>query len=123
LRSRSRHVACDNLLRGTTRNPWLEALLFGLLHGSGYFLADALAGEPLLTSAFVGFHAGVELGQLAFAGACVLVFALVFRAWRRAQPSEGRAPASSRRACACCARSWSGCSASTGSSSAAGSRA
>jgi hydrogenase/urease accessory protein HupE len=79
------YVACDNLLRREARDPWLEAFLFGLLHGLGFagFLSDALTDEPLILTALVGFNVGVELGQLAFVLACVLVIALVFRAHRR----------------------------------------
>jgi hydrogenase/urease accessory protein HupE len=79
------YVACDNLLRKTARNPWLEAFFFGLLHGLGFagFLSDALTGEPLILTALLGFNVGVELGQLAFVLACVLVAALLFRAHRR----------------------------------------
>ncbi|HEX6883606.1 MAG TPA: HupE/UreJ family protein [Planctomycetota bacterium] len=80
------YVACDNLLRREARNPWLEAFLFGLLHGLGFagFLADALAGEGLVVTALLGFNLGVELGQLAFVLACTLLVALLFRAHRRA---------------------------------------
>jgi hydrogenase/urease accessory protein HupE len=79
------YVACDNLLRKEARNPWIEALGFGLLHGLGFagFLADTLTDEPLKLTALVGFNLGVELGQLAFVLACVLLIALVFRAHRR----------------------------------------
>ncbi len=84
------YVACDNLLRKSARNPWLEAFLFGLLHGLGFagFLAAALAGEPLILTALLGFNVGVELGQLAFVLACVLLVVLFFRG-RRRQAAEG----------------------------------
>jgi len=80
------YVACDNLLRREPRNPWPEAFLFGLLHGLGFagFLADALAGEPLLLTALFGFNLGVELGQVALVLAVTAVVALIFRAHRRA---------------------------------------
>jgi len=79
------YVACDNLLRRSARNPWLEAFLFGLLHGLGFagFLSDALAGEPLILTALFAFNVGVELGQLACVLVCALVTTLVFRAHRR----------------------------------------
>jgi hydrogenase/urease accessory protein HupE len=89
------YVACDNLLRREPRNPWLEAFFFGLLHGLGFagFLADQLAGEPLLVTALFGFNVGVELGQLALVTACLAVFALLFRSWRRTrEESAGLAP-------------------------------
>ena len=91
------YVACDNLLRREARNPWVEAFLFGLLHGLGFasFLADALSGENLVVTALVGFNLGVELGQLAFVLACVLLGALLFRRHvreARANPAAGLAP-------------------------------
>ena len=93
------YVACDNLLRREPRNPWIEAFLFGLLHGLGFagFLRDALAGESLLLTALVGFNVGVELGQLAFVLVCVLLSTLLFR--RRLQAGEpGLVPARVRSA-------------------------
>ena len=60
------YVACDNLIRRGARNAWPEAFLFGLLHGLGFagFLGEALAGEPMVVSALLGFNLGVEGGQL-----------------------------------------------------------
>ena len=86
------YVGCDNLLRREPRNPWLEAFLFGLLHGLGFagFLAGALAGENLVVTALVGFNLGVEIGQLVFVLACTLLGALLFRAHRR-RVNEGTA--------------------------------
>lgn len=94
------YVACDNLLRKEPRNPWLEAFFFGLLHGLGFagFLADALAGEPLILTALLGFNVGVELGQLAFVLACVLLGALLFRSHRRRADAAGIVPARARNA-------------------------
>jgi len=85
------YVACDNLLRKEPRNPWLEAFLFGLLHGLGFagFLADALVGEPLLLTALFGFNLGVELGQLALVLLVTAAIALLFRAHRRAPEDPG----------------------------------
>ena len=75
------YVASDNLLRRELRTPWLEAFLFGLLHGFGFagFLGDALAGETLLVSALLGFNLGVETGQVG----AVLAMALLFQLGRR----------------------------------------
>jgi hydrogenase/urease accessory protein HupE len=81
------YVGSENLLRRDPRNPWFEAFAFGLLHGLGFagFLGDALAGEPLILTALVGFNLGVELGQLAVVLACVALFFLVFLRWHRAR--------------------------------------
>lgn len=86
------YVACDNLLRSEPRNPWLEAFLFGLLHGLGFagFLADALVGEPLLLTALFGFNVGVELGQVAMVFLATALIALLFRAHRRAPEDPER---------------------------------
>ena len=94
------YVACDNLLRREARNPWPEAFLFGLLHGLGFagFLKNALLGEPLILTALLGFNLGVELGQLAFVLACVLLVALLFRAHRRREGADGIVPARVRTA-------------------------
>ena len=85
------YVACDNLLRASARDPWLEAFGFGLLHGLGFagFLGDALRGEPLIVTALLGFNLGVELGQLALVSLSLLAIALFFRVRRalRREPS------------------------------------
>ena len=80
----------ENLLRKEARNPWFEALGFGLLHGLGFagFLADALAGEPLVLTALFAFNVGVELGQLAVVVGCALVGSLVFLRWRRSRTTD-----------------------------------
>ena len=92
------YVACDNLLRKEARNPWIEAFAFGLLHGLGFagFLKAALTGEPLFLTALLGFNVGVELGQLAFVLACVLIAAPLFRAHRRREGTEGIVPPRAR---------------------------
>lgn len=57
------------------RAPWAVAGFFGLVHGLG--LAGALRETALpshtLVPALFGFNVGVELGQLAFVGAALLV--------------------------------------------------
>ena len=75
------YVGAETLLRREARNPWLEALGFGLLHGLGFagFLRDALAGETLIVTALFGFNLGVELGQLAVVVALVAPLIL----WKR----------------------------------------
>ena len=62
------YVAGENLLRRAPRTPWIEAFVFGLLHGLGFagFLSDALVGERLVVTALCGFNLGVEAGQLLF---------------------------------------------------------
>lgn len=87
------YVGCENLLQREPRTPWLEAFGFGLLHGLGFagFLAGALAGEPLVTSALLGFNLGVELGQLAVVVPLVALLALASRG-RRGTPSVGIVP-------------------------------
>jgi len=92
------YVACENLLRRESRNPWIEAFGFGLLHGLGFagFLADALAGEPLILTALVGFNLGVELGQLVAVGALLALGAVVLARWRRPGAAPGLVPPSVR---------------------------
>jgi len=62
------YVAGENLLRRGPRTPWIEAFVFGLLHGLGFagFLSDALVGERLVVTALFGFNLGVEAGQILF---------------------------------------------------------
>lgn len=57
------------------RAPWALAALFGLLHGFGFAGALAEVGLPRerLAAALFAFNVGVELGQLAFVGACLAV--------------------------------------------------
>ena len=87
------YVASGNLLRKEPHTPWLEAFGFGLLHGLGFasFLGQALAGEPLVVSALLGFNLGVELGQLAVVGALGLLL-LPSTLRRRREARERGAP-------------------------------
>ena len=57
-----------------------------------------MAGEPLILTALLGFNVGVELGQLAFVLACVLLGALLFRSHRRRADAAGIVPARARNA-------------------------
>jgi len=59
----------------TSRYPWLIAFIFGLLHGFGFAGALAEIGLPqqAITLALIFFNIGVELGQLMFVAAVVLV--------------------------------------------------
>ncbi len=85
------YVAVENLLALEKRSLWLEALVFGLLHGLGFagFLGDALRFEDDLLVPLVGFNLGVELGQLLFVIPLALVFLLAQRA-RSAAPAPGK---------------------------------
>jgi hydrogenase/urease accessory protein HupE len=61
---------------GITRTyPWLVAFTFGLLHGLGFAGALAEIGLPYgeIPLALFSFNAGVELGQLAFIAAVLLL--------------------------------------------------
>ncbi len=59
----------------TIRNPWVVAFAFGLLHGLGFASALTSAGLPPsdIPLALLCFNIGVELGQLAFVGAIVVL--------------------------------------------------
>lgn len=59
----------------TSRFPWLIAFIFGLLHGFGFAGALAEIGLPqqAITLALIFFNIGVELGQLMFVTAVVLI--------------------------------------------------
>jgi hypothetical protein len=62
----------------TQRWPWIVAFAFGLLHGLGFASALSEIGLPQgdIPLALFAFNVGVELGQLAFIGAVLIVFAL-----------------------------------------------
>ena len=59
----------------TAQFPWLVAFVFGLLHGLGFAGALAEIGLPenSIPLALLSFNAGVELGQLMFVGAVLLI--------------------------------------------------
>ncbi len=63
------------------RFPWGAAALFGLLHGMGFAgaLRDAGLPDGDIPLALLSFNAGIELGQLAFVGAAMLLAALFRR--------------------------------------------
>ncbi|MCU0621949.1 MAG: HupE/UreJ family protein [Gemmatimonadales bacterium] len=64
-----------------TRKPWIVAFTFGLLHGLGFAGALAEVGLPdnAIPLALLFFNVGVEIGQLLFVAALLLVGALVRR--------------------------------------------
>lgn len=65
----------------TSRMPWVVALTFGLLHGLGFAGALADIGLPRgdIPLALLMFNVGVELGQLIFVAAALMVIALLKR--------------------------------------------
>lgn len=71
----------------TIRHPWVVAFAFGLLHGFGFASALSAAGLPPadVPLALVSFNVGVEIGQLAFVGA-VLLLARFLRHFRQDWP-------------------------------------
>jgi hypothetical protein len=65
------------------RWPSLVAFGFGLLHGFGFAGALAEIGLPHgdIPPALFAFNVGIELGQIAFAAAMLLVLAALPRRW------------------------------------------
>lgn len=62
-----------------TRQPWLVAFVFGLLHGLGFAGALQEIGLPnhAIPLALAFFNVGVEVGQLLFAAAVFIIFRLL----------------------------------------------
>jgi hypothetical protein len=93
-------VLAVELSRGTDgatlmrRAPWLMAVTFGFLHGLGFAGALRETGLPqtAIPLSLFSFNVGIEVGQLAFVAAVLLVTALVrpvtlrLPAWSRAVP-------------------------------------
>lgn len=83
------------------RQPWLVALVFGLLHGFGFAGALASVGVPEGAQAWalLAFNLGVELGQLAVVALLLALFAglkhlATTQGWTEATKSRAaRAPA------------------------------
>ncbi len=65
----------------TARAPWVVAFSFGLLHGFGFAGALAEVGLPqkAIPVALLMFNVGVEIGQLLFVAAVLLLIALARR--------------------------------------------
>jgi hydrogenase/urease accessory protein HupE len=59
----------------TSKAPWLVALSFGLLHGFGFAGALSEIGLPQtdITLALLSFNVGVEIGQLMFVAAVIVI--------------------------------------------------
>jgi hypothetical protein len=80
-------LACEivRLRRGepslTARWPWVVAFTFGLLHGFGFASALVDIGLPQgdIPLALFSFNVGVEVGQLTFIGAVLIVLAAAKR--------------------------------------------
>lgn len=90
-------VAARNLWGRAARALWIEAFLFGLVHGLGFAgaIGETLASEPRQVAALFGFNLGVEAGQLAIVIASLALFGmleLVGKRTRRGPSMEGRAP-------------------------------
>jgi len=81
----------------TARYPWIVAFVFGLLHGFGFAGALAEVGLPHneIPLALLMFNVGVELGQLMFVAAILVLIAVLhgFRKqwplWMRQLPAYG----------------------------------
>jgi hydrogenase/urease accessory protein HupE len=69
----------------TARYPWLIAFTFGLLHGFAFAGSLAQIGLPEhnIPLSLLLFNVGVEIGQLLFVGAVLLLIALLHRLPRR----------------------------------------
>jgi len=69
----------------TARIPWLIAFTFGLLHGFAFAGSLAQIGLPEhnIPESLLLFNVGVELGQLLFVGAVLLLIDLLRRIPRR----------------------------------------
>ncbi len=65
----------------TARAPWIVALVFGLLHGLGFAGALHEVGLPshAIPLALFLFNVGVEVGQLLFVAAVLVLLALARR--------------------------------------------
>ena len=65
----------------TARAPWVVAFCFGLLHGFGFAGALAEVGLPqkAIPVALLMFNVGVEIGQLVFVAAALVVGTLLAR--------------------------------------------
>ena len=74
----------------TRQYPWVVAFTFGLLHGFGFAGALAEVGLPQssIPIALLFFNVGVEIGQLLFVGAVLVVIAVGWRAGQRLRCSH-----------------------------------
>jgi hydrogenase/urease accessory protein HupE len=74
------------------RKPWLIAFTFGLLHGLGFASALAAIGLPRnnVPLALLFFNVGVEIGQIAFVAALIVIWRIARRLAQPAQLSAAR---------------------------------
>jgi hydrogenase/urease accessory protein HupE len=72
------------------RAPWIVAFVFGLLHGFGFAGALREVGLPEkdVPLALLMFNVGVEVGQLLFIAAVVVLLSFVTRLLRRGRGGE-----------------------------------
>lgn len=79
------YVGALNLMTKVSASRWIEAFLFGLVHGLGFAgaIRDALSFETLRFTALLGFNLGVESGQLAIVIPFAIVMGLFGRIVRR----------------------------------------
>ncbi len=91
----------DGAPRLSERKPWLVAFAFGLLHGLGFAGALAETGLPHgdIPIALLTFNIGVEIGQLAFIAAVLVLRAGLIRL----AGAAGAGPRAARAALAACA--------------------
>lgn len=63
----------------TSKYPWVVALTFGLLHGFGFAgaLSDIGLPQSALTLSLFGFNLGVEVGQIIFVIAVILIVKVI----------------------------------------------
>jgi hydrogenase/urease accessory protein HupE len=75
-----------------SRKPWVVAFTFGLLHGMGFASALAQIGLPRnnVPLALLFFNVGVEIGQIAFVAALLVISSLARRFARPVQFSTGK---------------------------------
>jgi len=74
----------------TRQYPWVVAFTFGLVHGFGFAGALAEVGLPQasIPIALLFFNVGVEIGQLLFVGAVLVVITVGWRAGQRLRVSH-----------------------------------
>ena len=77
----------------TQRSPWIVAFAFGLLHGAAFAGALRDIGLPVgnIPAALFLFNVGVEIGQLLFVAAVMIVLRLLARVrWPEIAPAAAR---------------------------------
>ena len=77
------YVGIENVVRKETKNRWIVAGSFGLIHGAGFSghlteLLKAQLGMGNIWSPITGFNIGIELGQLTVI-ACVYPLMMLMR--------------------------------------------